>query len=228
MRHTSIQEVILKKYREYSTNMKRLLYIICAFALICTSCAKEVLKTIEVDLGKKTVGVEAGSFPVKVTVEGVWYAESQSSWIAVDESLHDSDGTFVVRYDSNASSEGDWRFNRAGKVLVKTYDGAVAGVITVWQKGISPSIEFSPVNLIPSAGGPCKVSCMTNITGIEQNNVTVTCEASWISYPVWSRDGMSVDFTAQAGSSREAVLKVVHTDAWGIVTEVECKVRQEE
>ena len=228
MRLMSIQEVILKRYREYSTDMKRLLYIICALTLVCTSCAKEVLKTTEVDLGKKTVGIEAGSFPVRVTVEGVWYAESQSSWISVDGSLHDSDGTFVIRYESNTSSEGDWRFNRIGKVLVKTYDGAVAGTISVWQKGISPSIEFASVNMIPSAGGSCKVPCLTNLSGSEQNRVSVTCDASWISNPVWSRDGRSVDFTAQPGSAREAVLKVMHTDAWGIVTEVECKVRQEE
>ena len=208
--------------------MKRLLYIICAFALICTSCAKEVLKTTEVDLGKKTVGVEAGSFPVKVSVDGVWYAESESSWISVDGELHDGDGTFVINYDSNASSEGDWRFNRIGKVVVKTYDGAVAGTISVWQKGIAPTIEFAAQTIIPAAGGPCKVSCQTNLSGTEQNRVKVTCDAEWISDAVWSRDGKSVDFTAQAGSDREAVIKVLHTDAWGIVTEVECNVRQEE
>ncbi len=221
------QEVILKKYREYSTDMKRLLYILFAFCLIGTSCTK-VLQTTEVDLGKKIVGAHAGSFPVKVSVDGVWYAESGASWISVDDELHDSDGTFVINYESNTSSEGDWRFNRIGKVFVKTYDGALAGIISVWQKGITPTIEFAPVTVIPAAGGSCKVTCRTNLSGNEQNSIKITCDASWISNEVWSRDGKSVDFVAKPGTSRDAVIKVAHTDAWGIVTEVECKVRQEE
>lgn len=211
------------------TDMKRIVYIIVAAALFCSSCAKEVLQTTYVDLGKKTVGVEAGSFPVKVTIEGVWYAESQSSWIDVDGSLHKSDGTFLISYDSNASSEGDWRFNRIGKVHVKTYDGATTAVISVWQKGISPVITFAEINKVPVAGGECSVPCTTNLTDAERGGISLTCDQTWISGLSWGRDGRSVTFTAAAGSQgREAVIKLVHTDAWGIATEAICTVRQED
>lgn len=209
--------------------MKRIVYIFIAVIFFCTSCAKEVLQTTYVDLGKKTVGVEAGSFPVKVTTEGVWYAESQSSWITVDGSLHDSDGTFLISYDSNASIEGDWRFNRIGTVYVKTYDGATTAVISVWQKGITPVIGFAEVNKIPVAGGLCKIPCTTNLTDAERNGISLSCNVNWISGLEWGRDGRSITFAAEAGAQgREATIKLVHTDAWGIATEALCTISQED
>ena len=211
------------------TDMKRIVYIFIAMILFCSSCAKEVLQTVYVDLGKKTVGVDAGSFPVKVTTEGVWYAESQSSWITVDGTLHNSDGTFVVRYDSNASTEGDWRFNRIGLVHVKTYDGATTAVLSVWQKGISPVISFADVNKIPTAGGACSVPCTTNLTDAERSRISLSCSQSWISDLQWGRDGRSVTFIADTGSQgREAAIELVHTDAWGIATETSFTIRQED
>lgn len=222
----SIQVVALKLLKEYSTDMRRLLLIFAV--IICTSCAKTELQPTYLDLGKKTVGIEAGNFPVKITVEGVWYAESEASWIDIDSSLHDSDGTFSVRYESNASSEGDWRFNRKGVVLVKTFDGAVVGSITVLQKGIEPEITFAPVNKIPIAGGECKIPFITNLTDSERSGISFTCVESWINDIRWSMDGRSVDLTASAGQARQAVITMVYTDAWGISTDVEFMVSQEE
>ena len=222
----NILEVILKLLEEYLTDMKRLLYIFVI--LLCTSCVKGVLQPTYVDLGSKTVGIDAGTFPVRITVEGVWYAESQVSWLKVDESLHDSDGTFTVRYESNTSSEGDWRFNRVGTVLVKTYDGAVTGTIKVLQKGMTPEIRFADVNKIPVAGGQCKVTCLTNLTDSERSGISFRCQETWIKDICWSLDGRSVDFTAEAGVARQAKVTMIYTDAWGQVTEVEFTVSQEE
>ena len=222
----NILEVILKLLEEYLTDMKRLLYIFVI--LLCTSCVKGVLQPVSVDLGSKTVDIEAGSFPVRITVEGVWYAESQVSWLLVDDALHDSDGTFTVRYESNASSEGDWRFNRVGTVLVKTYDGAVVGMIKVLQKGITPEIRFADLIRIPLAGGQCKVACETNLTDSERSGIAFSCQETWIKDICWSLDGRSVDFVAEAGGPRQAVVKMIYTDAWGQSTEVEFIVSQEE
>ena len=222
----NIQEVILKLLEEYLTDMKRLLYIF--MILLCTSCVKGVLQPVSVDLGSKKVGVEAGSFPVRITVEGVWYAESQVAWLKVDESLHDSDGTFTIRYESNTSSEGDWRFNRSGIVLVKTYDGAVVGTIKVLQKGMTPEIRFADMNRIPTAGGQCKVACVTNLTDSERSGISFKCQEKWIKDICWSRDGRSVDFVAEAGGPRQALITMIYTDAWGQSVEVEFIVSQEE
>lgn len=208
--------------------MRKLFNVLIVIALLCSSCAKEVLKPVEVDLGKKTVGVEAGCFPVKVTADCVWYAESDCPWIHVDSEFHAKEGTFTINYDSNASSEGDWRFNRVGKVLIKTYDDALVGTVAVWQKGISPVIAFDESNKISVSGGQCKVPCRTNLTDAERSRIVVTADQKWISDLRWSLDGRSVDFTAEAGSSRQAVITLAHTDAWGIVTEVLCNISQEE
>ena len=222
----NILEVILKLSEEFLTDMKKLLYI---FVIIsCISCGKAGLQPTYVDLGSKTVGIDAGTFPVKITVEGVWYAESQVSWLKVDEGLHNSEGTFTVRYESNASAEGDWHFNRIGTVFVKTYDGSVVGTIKVLQRGAVPEIRFEQVNRIPLVGGECKVPCMTNLTDSERSSISLTCQEDWIKNLCWSLDGRSVDFMADPGGPRQTIVTMIYTDAWGQGIEVEFNVSQEE
>lgn len=207
--------------------MRKFYSVFIIMSMVLTSCAKEVLQPIVIDFGKKTVGVDAGSFPVRVSTDCAWYAQAESSWIKVDSEFHESEGTVLVNYDSNASSEGDWRFNRIGYVYIKTYDGGTVGKIAVWQKGIAPAISFPQDNIIPAAGGACRVECMTNLTDSERSRIKISTEAAWITGLEWSRDGRSVKFTAQAGSQRQAEITLRHTDAWGIVTERKFNVIQE-
>ena len=218
--------VILRLYRENLTDMKRL-FNIFLLSLLCISCTREVLQTTYVDLGKKTVGVEAGNFPVKVSMDCVWYAESDSPWITVDNEFHAPEGTVQVSYGSNVSSEGDWRFSRIGVVHIKSYDGAIVGIIHVWQKGLSPVICFDETVKVSLTGGPYLAPCTTTLTDIERPNISLTSAEDWIGDLKWGHDGRSVEFTVrEASESREGVVYVRHTDAWGEVTEVSFKVRQ--
>lgn len=208
--------------------MRKFYSVFIIMSMVLASCAKEVLRPVVIDFGKKTVGVEAGNFPVRVSTDCAWYAESGSSWVKVDGNVHASEGTLLVSYDSNASTEGDWRFNRVGHVFIKTYDGATVGKIAIWQKGIVPVISFAQQNVIPASGGPCRVECMTNLTDLERPRIKLSTDAGWITDLRWSQDGKSVEFTALAGSGRQAEIVLAHTDAWGIVTERKFNVSQEE
>ena len=72
------------------------------------------------------------------------------------------------------------------------------------------------------------MECMTNLTDLERPRIKLSTDAGWITDLRWSQDGKSVEFTALAGSGRQAEIVLAHTDAWGIVTERKFNVSQEE
>ena len=202
--------------------------IIAVLTAMSVSCTKEVLLTSGKDLGHRIVDAKAGQFPVYVATIGVWSAKSLNDWISVSPELHKDATTFIVNYASNESREGDSHFNRIGRVVICTYDGATADTLQVWQRGITPHVEISGNGIVPVEGGRCKVPLRTNLSDSERKGITVSSAASWVKSVAYSVDGRSLDLDLAAGSAREAVITFTHTPVWGESTSFELKIKQED
>ena len=194
--------------------MRKYLYIIASLCLLC-ACNKEGVQTREETGGVRTVGVTAGSFPVLVLTEGAWMAESSESWIHVDEEWSKDKASFIVKYDSNESTDGDRRFNRIGTIRVKTWDGAIVKSISLRQYGMEPFISL-PDTKISAAGGRQNIPFLTNLTDRERPSLVFTSNSPSIIAPIWDEDGESVSFDTTAGTTG-GVIQVQFTDAWGQV-----------
>ena len=116
--------------------MTKRFILICLAAIVMAACTKEVLSPTGKIIGEFTVESDAGQFPVLVTADGVWKAESLEDWITVDNSWHRDQYTVIVRYGSNQSIEGMNRPARSGKVIIETADGAQIDTLIVHQKGM--------------------------------------------------------------------------------------------
>lgn len=169
----------------------------------------------------------SGSFMAYIETEGVWAAEALEDWLNVDGSYHKDHYAVEVEYDSNESVPGYMRFNRMGYVVIRTYDGFAADTLVVKQRGSVPVLSFAEVNLISKEGGEVSVPFITNLSDRERPHVRLTTDSAWIKDPVWGRDGVSVSFTAESGTSREGTVTVTYTDGWGQVTASVCRIRQE-
>lgn len=210
--------------------MKNLLKIMTGLALVSAllcSCKKEVLETQGKSLGVKELYPSAGSFSMYIRTSGVWSVSSPESWIHVPSGFFKDNYGVEVKYDSNESHAGLHRFNRLGHVIIKTYDGATADTLYVRQKGIEPFIAFDEENIIPSSGGACSIPVHTNLGGEQRGSIVCISSEGWISSPVFGRDCASVEFDAASGASRRASITLAFTDAWGIVTEASCIIKQQ-
>lgn len=203
--------------------MKRIIYIMSA-ALFAVACNKEVLLTTEQEGGILMVGVAKGEVPVLVETDGVWYAETSDNWIQVSGEYRKDKGSFIVRYESNESTDGDRRFNREGCVRVRTFDGAVVKNIRLRQYGLTPFIEI-PDAVVSTAAGTYSIPVFTNLTDRERASVLCSSNSASISGIVWGKSGEDISFNA-AGSTENVVLTVTFTDAWGLEYKVEGKINR--
>ena len=83
--------------------MRKFYSVFIIMSMVLTSCAKEVLQPIVIDFGKKTVGVDAGSFPVRVSTDCAWYAQAESSWIKVDSEFSSENIMTKAMFDAPSS-----------------------------------------------------------------------------------------------------------------------------
>lgn len=203
--------------------MKRIIYIMSA-ALFAVACNKEVLLTTEQEGGILMVGVAKGEVPVLVETDGVWYAETSDNWIQVSGEYRKDKGSFIVKYESNESTDGDRRFNREGCVRVRTFDGAVVKNIRLRQYGLTPFIEI-PDAVVSTAAGTYSIPVFTNLTDRERASIVCSSNSGSISGIVWGKSGADISFNA-AGSTENVVLTVTFTDAWGLEYKVEGKVNR--
>ena len=195
-------------------------------ALLSVSCAKRELAAIETELGTIYVAEEGGAYPVLVDTEGAWYAVSESSWIDVDESLHRGRTAFVLNCRNNLSYQGCCRLCREGRVKVLTCDGATETVLTIRQKGRSPSFDFPESVVLSPEGGECRIACATDLPDEGRAGLSFSSDASWLKAFRWGDDGRSLVFDAEAGSGRNAIISLIHTDVWGRTTSASVKVTQ--
>ena len=210
-----------------TVSMNKISYILPILLLVLASCQKEVQQTTGAVKAQTELSARSGSFVAYVETEGVWSAEALEDWLHVDQAYHKDHYAVEVEYDSNESVPGYMRFNRMGHVVIRTYDGFAADTLVVKQRGSVPVLSFAEVNLISAEGGDVSVPFTTNLSDRERPYVRLTTDSAWIKDPVWGRDGVSVSFTAEAGSSREGTVTVTYTDGWGQVTASVCRIRQE-
>lgn len=203
--------------------MKKIIYIISA-ALLAVACNKEVLLTTVQEGGILTVGTAGGEVPVLVETAGVWYAETSDDWIQVSGEYRKDKGSFIVRYESNESTDGDRRFNREGCIRVRTFDGAVVGNIRLRQYGLEPFIEI-PDAVVSTAAGTYSIPVFTNLTDRERPSIVCSSNSASISGAVWGKSGADISFNA-AGGTESAVVTVTFTDAWGLEYKVEGKINR--
>ena len=210
-----------------TVSMNKISYIIPILRLVLASCQKEVQQTTGAVKAQTELSARSGSFVAYVETEGVWSAEALEDWLHVDQAYHKDHNAVEVEYDSYESVPGYMRFNRMGHVVIRTYDGFAADTLVVKQRGSEPVLSFAEVNLISAEGGDVSVPFTTNLSDRERPYVRLTTDSAWIKDPVWGRDGVSVSFTAEPGSSREGTVTVTYTDGWGQVTASVCRIRQE-
>ena len=198
--------------------MKKTLAILSLGALLLSGCTVEVLSPTGKISADAYVPAKAGEFVAFVETEGVWNACALSSWLSVEEKLRRGSGSLGVAYSSNESVPGDRRFNRVGYVLVKTYDGATADTLRVYQAGLAPFLEIPPYG-IGSAEGDVYVPFNTNLTDSERKSVSFSADASWVEEVTWAACGDSLLLrcaTSPLGSPAE--IQASFRDEWGNVT----------
>lgn len=195
--------------------------------LLLSGCTKEVLKTSGKVLGERTVSADEGEFPVLVTTTGVWKASSLNDWIKVEDDLHKDQGTVLVRYGANTSYLGKNCFNRLGKLVVETVDGAESDTLFVKQRGIAPFFSCSGIGEVPLSGGRFSVPVSSNFSDTERSRLSFTSDVDWISNISWGYDGKSIAFDVAKGSAqRESVIYLKFTPEWGEIFEGECPIMQ--
>ena len=216
---------ILQEKMSHMINNKTVL-VLLAVLLMC-GCKKEVLRTEGVVAADKYVPAHGGSFAVSVTTTGVWAVESLSDWLSVDGKLHKGKGTFTVEYASNESVPGSRRFNRIGRVVVRTWDGATADTVRIFQYGLVPYMSLRDTTVSPDAGEHA-VAFTTNLTDAQRKSVSCSSTASWISGAEWASCGDSLNFVTvgSPSSPREGTITVTFTDAWGVAFSESCTIRQ--
>lgn len=203
--------------KERDMKMKHtLLLLSLAGALALCSCTKEVLRTCGRVLGEKTVSSAEGDFLMLVTTDGVWSAASLSSWITVDESLHKGRSTVRVQYASNASSFGDNRFNRLGKVVIVTWDGGQADTLVIRQRGLDPVFQSVGDAVVPLAKGRYSIAVSTNFSDRERPALTFAGGAPWMRDVSFGDDGQSILLDVdEARAERRADVTVRFIPEWG-------------
>ena len=184
--------------------------------LLAVGCTKEVLVTTGELAAVKEVSAEAGSFPVAISTSGVWRVRPIDDWLHVDESLSSGDYAVMVNYDSNESTPGRRNFNRAGSVVVETYDRYTADTIRVLQRGLTPYMNLTDVVIEPLANS-CTVPFDTNLTHAQRPTMKCKASASWVRSVTFGSDNMSLDVTLDInrGAERSCLIEVSFTDAWG-------------
>lgn len=203
------------------------IFVVILASVLLSACTKEVLKTSGKVLGERTVSAEAGDFPVLVTTTGVWTAASLSDWIKVDGDMHKDQCTILVRYGANTSYLGKNCFNRLGKVLVRTVDGAQADTLLVKQRGIAPFFYCPEVGEVPLRGGRFSVPVNSNFSDNERSRLSFRSDVEWISNISWGYDGRSIAFDVTKGeTAREATIYLTFTPEWGEIFEGECPIIQ--
>lgn len=209
--------------------MKNVKYMVlatfCAFILV--ACTKEVLKTSGKVIGERIVSSEAGEFPVLVTTTGVWTASSLSDWIDVQTDMHKDQGTVVVKYGANTSYLGKNCFNRLGKVVISTVDGAECDTLLVKQRGVDPFFNCPQVGQVPLRQGRFSIPVNSNFSDGQRDQLSFHCDAQWVSGISWGYDGKSIAFDVTASTvERSAVIYLKFTPQWGDVFEAECSIVQ--
>lgn len=203
------------------------IFIVTLASILLSACTKEVLTTSGKVLGERIVLAEEGEFPVLVTTTGVWKAVSLADWINVDGEMHKDQSTIVVKYGSNTSYLGKNCFNRLGKVVVQTVDGAEADTLYVKQRGLDPFFSCPEIGEVPLSSGRFSVPVNSNFTDSQRPRLSFTSNVSWVSNISWGYDGRSIAFdVTKADSAREAIIYLTFTPEWGDVFKGECPIVQ--
>lgn len=188
--------------------------LISLLVVAVAACSKAVSDPSVSILEDKTFSEEAGRFMVLVEGSGVWSVSTSEDWIHVQDRYYKDEAAFEIVFDSNASTVGDHRFCRMGKVYVCTWDGSRRDEVILRQEGLTPEILLKDATIGTSAGA-YSMTFENNLTDRERTRLSFSSDATWITDLSYGRDGESVVFHASEGSGRIAVVLVTFTDAWG-------------
>ena len=202
---------------------------ILATVLLASSCKKEVVGVRGEVVTEKYVSAEAGSFPMIVTMDGIWRAETVEDWLYISadcEGYIKGDYSVTVCYESNQSTESRRNFNRLGHVIIRSYDGFLADTVLVKQRGLEPYIELRDT---ATEQTECAIALNTNLTDEQRPGIACTADATWVKSLAMNDAKTAIDVTLEpntTGAERETTVRFAFTDAWGETTEVTCTLTQ--
>ena len=200
------------------TTVKILIGVCLAAAAL--SCTKEVLRTQGGIIATKTVEAGAGSFIILVSADGVWSASTPQEWIHVSPDYHKGEYAVYVEYDTNESTEAIHRFNRAGYIVLNTFDKATSDTVMVHQKGLEPLISL-PVSF-KAVQGINRIPLTTNLTDFERPGIGISCSNPAITGMKWTEDGEAIEF--QASEAVPSVIEITYSPVWGNPLSVSCNI----
>jgi hypothetical protein len=204
------------------------LFALLVVAIAVCACTKvEVKQTKGEVIAVKDVPVQAGSFPVVILTEGVWYAQAIDSWLSCDETPHINNYTITINHESNESTLYTRNFARVGRVAIKSYDGFVADTVVVRQRGMTPFLELKDAE-IEASQTECEVVFNSNLTDACRPSLTFTASEEWVKGIEYFPDGVSllVTLDESEGYERSTQITARFVDAWGDETVSTCTLTQ--
>jgi hypothetical protein len=202
-----------------------------AALLLLPSCTKEVVGVTGKVINEKYVSAEEGSFPMIVTMDGVWTAEVLEDWLSISEDCKGyikGDYAVTVNYASNQSTESRRHFNRLGHVVIRSYDGFMADTVLVKQYGLRPYLELPEAVDVPAEALTYAIVLATNLTDEQRPNITCEASAAWVESVALNDAKTALDLVLAPyeGVERSAEVTFRFTDAWGEATEKTCTITQ--
>lgn len=203
--------------------------IAAAIVLLMAACTKEVVGVSGRVIGEQYVSAEEGEFPIIVSMNTVWTAQTMEDWLSISEDCEgyiQGDYAVTVRYTSNQSTESRRNFNRLGHVIIRSYDGFKADTVLVKQRGLDPFVELQSAVV---EGTECQVKLNTNLTDEQRPNIVCKADDSWVRSVAMNDAKTALNITLapnDSGAERTTIIRFVFTDAWGQGTEENCSLTQ--
>lgn len=201
--------------------------------MIC-SCSKEVIDVQGRVIATKRVSKEAGSFMLPITINEtsrlVWRVRPLDSWLHLseaDQNWKQNAYNVTVNYDSNQSSAQVFNFARVGHLVVESYDGFVADTVVVMQRGLTPYMELTNVE-VEASETECEIAFNSNLTDACRPAMKLSANEDWVKSIEYLNCGthMLVKFSSNSGAERQAEITVAFTDDCGETTEAKCVLTQ--
>jgi len=190
----------------------KLIILIISIGFIGLTCKKtvdEIPPSLSINPPTKEVDANTGSFSINVTSTITWTANCDKSWINIDPSQGEGNGTIKANYQTNSSAT-----NRTATITVKG-TGVADQTIVVTQLGIQPVLTITPTNItVPAVASSQTINITSNLSwnaasnqtwcslaqtsGIGNATLTINCQAS----TVQSQRTAIITFTANGVSNQ--------------------------
>lgn len=126
-------------------------------ALLLTSCKKEVVPELSLSESTLNFDINGGEKVVTVKSNVEWKATADQTWVAINPSAGNGEGSFTLSISKNEAFEA-----RVAQVTV-TAGNTLAKTISISQLGVEPALLVTPETIdVEEEGGDYVISVVSN------------------------------------------------------------------